>query len=936
MKKVAKFFGILVVLFLALIILVPIMFKDKLVALVQEEANKNLNATVAFEDVSLTMWRSFPDLSLGVKGFKITNIAPFEGTELVNMEEMRFTIDLMSVIKGTQYEIEAVELIGTKVHVIVLEDGKANYDIVPPIEEETPEDTTQAAPFSMALKKYVVDDFNLVYDDRQGKIAVNLEHLDHEGQGDFSDALVSLKTRTDIAALTVNMDGIKYLNKSKWGIDFDVDYEQASGRVSFGQNKVMLNDLGLEFSGDVTIGDPVIGLNIEFNAIESQFKSILSLVPAVYSQDFAGLKASGSLALQGQVRGDYNMEGEDLPAFTCKMVVKDGYFQYPDVPTAVENVGLQMEINHPGGQMDDLVVNIEKFHVEVGNGGGVFDATLMLEHPVTDPLVNTKLMANLDLAKLAQAVPVEGLSYQGKVEGDLQIAGRVSQFEASNAENIQANGSVGVSAFELTNDSLPVPVTIDLMKLNFTPRQVDLESFSMKMGQSDIQATGSIANFVSYAFADAKLKGQFNLQSERLDLNPFMSAEPEQQAETASEEPLAVVAVPTNVDMAINATVGQVNMGEHTLTNLVGGLLVNNGAITMKGVKLEMLGGKVSLDGQYAAPTTEKADVDLQVGLQNFEISKLVGSFETIKTIAPIAEGASGIVGANFSLKTPLLADMSPDMTKLYSKGVLKTNGVTVAPKFMSKVADVLKNDSYKQLSLGNSDLSYEVKEGRVYLDPFDVNVAGTKANISGSTGIDQTLNLDLKSAVPLSNVQATNLLSQLGVAKGGKVDLTAKIEGTFTNPKVSTSLGGIANTAVEAIKEEITKKVEEVKQEVVNKVNEEAQKLLAQAKAKGDQLVAEAEKQAAAIRAEGKKQADALRAEAKKRADQLIAEAKGNFLKEAAAKEAAKKINDEAEKQAKKVEAEANKRADDLVNAAKSERDKLISEAEAKAKIGG
>lgn len=935
MKKVLRFLGILLLLFLLVIVLIPILFKDKLVALVQEEASKSVNATVSFEDVSLSMWRSFPDLSLGVEGLKIVNNAPFEGTELVSIGNIRFTVDLMSVITGNQYSVESIELADPSFHVVILPDGTANYDIVPPSEEEAAEDTTAAEPFELKLKSYSVTNLNLIYDDQQGKMKAVIGNLNHSGKGDFSDALVALRTKTEVEALTFAMDGMNYLNKATVSSTFDLDYEQETGRMVFGENEVRLNDLGLNFQGEMTMGDPVISMNFNFSAPQTEFKSVLSLIPAVYMRDFEGVQTAGSFNLNGKVAGDYNMEGEDLPMFELNLKVKEANFRYPDLPVGVDKIAVDLAVTHPAGAADATVINLKSFHMEVG--GNPVDASLYLTNPVSDPNVDTKLMARLDLAKLAQAVPVEGMNYKGQVEADLQVKGRVSEFEAGNAENVNAAGYFKMTGFLLESDSLPVPVNVDAVSLAFTPKQVNLEQLAMRFGGSDLNASGVISNFVSYALADSTLQGNFTLSGQKLDLNPFMGeTAPTEEEAPATEEPLAVIAVPTNLNISLDAAIGQVLFGTHNISNLKGQLRVKNGVVAMKNVGLGLLGGTVALDGSYAAPTTERADVDMNVKLDNFEVSKLAAAFETIKTIAPVAEGATGNINTAFSLKTPLKADMSPDLDALYSKGVLVTKGVTVAPKFMGQVADFLKNDSYRKLDLGNTDLSYEIRDGRVNLEPMNLNVGGVNGTLSGSTGLDQTLNLDLKTAVPVGNVQAASLLNQLGASQGGKVDLTARITGTFKEPKVSTSLGDITGNVVETIKEEVTKKVEEVKQDVINKANEEAQKLLEQARAKGDQLVAEAENQARTIRAEGKKQADNLRAEAKKKADKLIADASGNFLKEAAAKEGAKRINDEADKQAKKIEAEANKKADELVAKAKAERDRLISEAEAKAKIGG
>src|SRR3954471_22408884 len=102
MKKLLKWIGIIILVLLVLIITLPIIFKGKIVALVKEEANKNLNAKVDFGDFSLSLIRSFPNFSLSMENLSVINLAPFDGDTLVFAKDLAITIDLMSVIKGDQ------------------------------------------------------------------------------------------------------------------------------------------------------------------------------------------------------------------------------------------------------------------------------------------------------------------------------------------------------------------------------------------------------------------------------------------------------------------------------------------------------------------------------------------------------------------------------------------------------------------------------------------------------------------------------------------------------------------------------------------------------------------------------------------------------------------------------------------------------------------
>ncbi len=73
----------------------------------------------------------------------------------------------------------------------------------------------------------------------------------------------------------------------------------------------------LEFTGSVAMIEEGINLVLTFNSPKTDFKHLLSMVPAIYAKDFESIQTSGKLMLDGHVKGLYNEN--NLPAFNCKL-----------------------------------------------------------------------------------------------------------------------------------------------------------------------------------------------------------------------------------------------------------------------------------------------------------------------------------------------------------------------------------------------------------------------------------------------------------------------------------------------------------------------------------------------------------------------------------------------------------------------------------------
>jgi hypothetical protein len=248
--------------------------------------------------------------------------------------------------------------------------------------------------------------------------------------------------------------------------------------------------------------------------------------------------------------------------------------------------------------------------------------------------------------------------------------------------------------------------------------------------------------------------------------------------------------------------------------------------------------------------------------------------------------------------------------------------------KTFEKIGNILKNDRFKVLNLNDLDVDFEVRNGRVFVKPFDIKISQNKLNISGDQGIDLTMNYTMQMTIPKSELGSgvgsaldglTSMASQQGltIGTGENVDVSFLVTGTFLDPQVrpvfEQGVTALKEQVEEEIKERVEQKVEEVKQDVKEEVNKQA-----------EQILKEAEKNAQKVRDEAKRAGEELVKTADTQGQKLIKDAGTNPLKKRIAEESAKKLKSEAEKEAKKLEEEANKRADQILQEAKEQAAKL------------
>ncbi len=966
MKKTFKILGITLLAIIVIIIILPFAFKGKIEDKVKEEVNNSLNAKVNWTDYGLSLFRSFPDFSVKLTGLTVVGIDEFEEDTLLNMKTFYASINLMSVFSGN-YEVKTIKLDEPKILYKILEDGKSNVDIVKETEGEAV-DTTEVvseepSTFKLTLKKFIIKNADIIYDDREGEMFVSLQDFNFSLKGDLSEDFTSLYTKTEIAQMTFVYDGIKYFNKANVELNADFDADLVNSKYTFKENELRINQLFLGFDGFFVMPEEGYEMDLTFFTKKTEFKSFLSLVPAVYSKDFEDIEAQGKLALNGLIKGTYN---EVLyPTINLDIVVEDGMFKYPDLPKSVDNIEINTNVSNPGGSLDEMIVDIKKFHIEMAENP--VDIKMLIVTSEEDVSLDGNIKGKIDLAQVKDFYPLaEGEDLSGVIKVDLNTKGNLSSIENEKYDEFEADGNLNIKGMNYQSEDFPQGILISNAEMNFSPKYLSLIDFQAKFGKSDLAANGKIDNILSYLFNDEVLSGNFKVSSDYLNLNEFI--EDSEQIETTeetttseTESTMTVFEVPDNFDFSLTAVVGKLIYDNMEMTSVYGKVLIKDAAVVLENLNMDMLDGKLIVDGSYGTQDPQNPNVDFGLNINKFDIQKSYKTFGTMKKLVPIAEKTFGNFSAKMKLKMTLDKEMMPVMKSVSGNGSIFTSPMIIKnAKMFSKLADELKMSQFKELKLDKAEISFSITDGNVVVKPFDVMLGNINANISGSSNLDQSINYVMKFDIPKEEFggAANNVLSSLLSGANAKglnisvkdvVTVNALVTGTVTDPKVKLFMGEVTESVIEDLKDKVIEDVKEKVEEVIDNAKDEAIK---QAKLKAAQLNAEAEKRAKQIEDEAAKQAKKIRDNGKIAADKareasevaakkIEDEAKGKIkpLQNAAKKladkerlkgeERAKQIEAEANKKADQLEAKAKKEADAVRKKAKDEGDKLIEKAE-------
>ena len=935
MKKLFKILGFTLLGIVALMILLPLFFTDKVLKVATTMAEDYLDAKVEVNDLNLNLFKSFPHLNVKIKDVSVVGVKEFEGDTLAAFDQLEATVNIRTLFGG-KIKVKSVVLDNPLVNVIVTQSGKPNYDIVKTdsteVDEEEEIDTTQTK-FELALKKFEINNLKVNYTDSVTDVHALIDSLFFKLHGDLSDSRTDLSMLMDIAKLNVRMGPIIYINDAHVNLKSDLDADMQAMKFTFKENLYQINKLGLSLDGWIAMPDTNIRMDLKFGAQNTDFLSVMSLIPAEYAKDLEGVKTSGTFKFDGFAKGDFN--AVSFPAFGVDFQIDNARFQYPDLPKSVEDINVKTQVSCQGN-LDEIKIDVEKLHLNFAENP--IDANLLVQTYAKDMDLAGNINASLDLNAVTQVVPIEDMPLSGLVKAILSFNGKLSAIDNEQYDKFNAKGDITLTNFKTTLEDLP-PVEIHKAHLVVSPQYANLDNFNMNLGKSDFSLDGKINNIFQYVFADSTLKAAFNYKSNLIDVNDIFSYDHSQPTETqtvssSDETTTEAPEIPKNIDFDLNANIGKILYDSLVINNLTGKIGLKNGVALLNNLKMSMLGGNVFANGKYDAADINCPKVDMQLDLSNVDIQQTATTFNTVEKLAPIAKNCHGDLTAKVNFKSNMDKYLNPDLKTVNGDGRLVTKSIGIKDsKIFNLIGEATQNSKLKNPTMKNLNVGFKIVDGNVNVDTTAFKLNDSDGDFYGKLGLDQSL--DFNVGMSLANTVANNLLGKVaGSEKSGNIKVNAKIGGTVENPKIV----GFNTSATDILKDLANEKIAEVKE----KVSEEAQKYIAQAKAQADKLIAEAKTQRDKLVKEAQTQADKLKAEAQSASDKILEEASAqadkliNQAKDPVAKALAKKAVEEAKKKAKteadKKISQASSKADELVNTAKKQGDKLVSEAETKA----
>jgi len=508
-KKISLVLLIVFVLLVLGIISIPIFFKDQIKAKVLEEIDKQINAEVYFKDLTVSSFKNFPHVTLSLHNACVVGINEFKGDTLVSAKEIGISFDLGSVVKGNNFEINSIHLEQPLICARILENGKANYNIIKPDSSKT--NGSKQASFDINIGEWAINNGRIIYDDKLQKTYIEVGGLYHNGSGDFKEEISDLDITTKVSDLTLKYNGIQYFKKKLFEVDLIMEMNLKEKKFTFKDHTFKLGHFKFGFDGYFQLLENGYKTDMTFIVKETSFKNLLSLLPGIYQKDMEGIDTKGEFSFSGFIKGIYDVKDNKSPAYHLDLKVTDAMFKYSHLPKAVEKINFHLIADNKDGNSEHSTFDLRSFHFEMDKSpvhGRVFIKG------VTNIHVNADIKLKADLAEIEKIYPINGLVLKGILNSEIKIDGIYNQsqklFPKVDAFISLEKGFVKSKESPLYMDSLHINAELVNTTGKISDTHINLNRMTFLLDNEPFIMSGTISDLSDYDY-NLKIDGLVDL-----------------------------------------------------------------------------------------------------------------------------------------------------------------------------------------------------------------------------------------------------------------------------------------------------------------------------------------------------------------------------------------------------------------------------------------
>ena len=841
--------GGIVVLIAGLVLFVKFYLTDeKLLSIVEPVLEEQLGRDISIGGFDLQLFRSLPDASIGIRDMAVHS--PERGgspsPDLASVQRVWVEVPLFPLLKN-KIHVKALHLDAPRVLVEVYDDLSTNLIELGENADTTTEysdETSASALQEIAIEEIRIRDGQIGYVHADGTL-LTVAGLDTDLSARLAETAM-LSGQVSVDDVFYETGGISYANHWAMALDVNAEAHLDSAWLRIDQAELTIQDLLLAVKGGVrNFNSEKITVDLAFDAPSAPVSSFWSLLPSTITKDMEGIQSQGFFEVEATLNGLLT-EGE-LPALNANLSVRDGIISYPNLPSSIQGLNLDMNLTNEVLSIEQLQAQAEGTKIELAARISEF----------ASPVLQGTLELEADLSQIEGYYPLEDSTVlSGTLLANAQFDGPLSE-----ADNIAAQGLITFQNITYESTLIEQPIKDLNGQVRLDNEQIVFDAISLQTGQSDIQFEGLLSGYkglledpLTEKYEEPVFKG--SITSDYLNVTEQVSEDTTSSFVGPLELP------PLEVDVTLFASTFEFN--GYTLKEARGAFTMNERAMGFEDITANFMSGQLEASGDFDLQNPLSPVFNGAVSLKQLPVSEFFAAFPQMDSIVQLGNYLDGLFDSEASFGLTLDKDLQPDYASLRANGLFgaKQGSFGTMP-LQTALSEYTGLSNLERLSVNEWSHAFRISGEKMHVQDLAFTAGEYGFNVNGSQSFDGGLDYQLRVELPESaseTIQNAPVHSSLGPVinvvntsltnpETGRITLDLLTRGTFADPEVTLNaemmrarLSGQASALAagaraeaqarmdsleQAARERADAEIEEQRQALEERATEEADRLL-------------------------------------------------------------------------------------------------------------
>ena len=669
-------------------------FKDEICAFVIQEVNQHLKAKVKVQEVDLSFWGSFPNVSVDFNEVFIQDSYEnsTEYDTLLYTERIRLKFNA-SDIWNEIYDVKEIELFPGSLQLKIDSKGLVNYDIL----KET-SDTTSSN-FNLTLEKVDLSEIRFQYNNIASSQYYSTYIDELELEGAFSEKEYTLHSKSELFVNHIKSGNVALINNKSAFFDLNILVNQELGFFEIPKAKIYIATLPFDLDGKVTNDD----LYFHISAEQLELKDVANNFTLSTINDIKKFSGAGTVKFDATIKG--KIASNTPPEVNCDFSILKGQLIDPSTKLKISGIYLNGKYTNQGGQQQEY---LKLSNVAFQTVGGPFSGNLMITH-FDAPLFKGKAKGNLDLAVLHQLFSFPSVE---TIKGNTLVN---ATFEVQSI--LQPNLSYRFDAKKVEGDVVLKNVSLQLKEdkrlfenvtgsIYLRDDQVGVDDFKVNIGKTDLQVNGIFNNIFSFFNKSGDLVADVDITSKFLDIQDLSTETKEEQISDGKDWIL-----PNNIKGDIILNAGEIKYDQHRFKALKSQLKIGKREFLFTDLSVQNAGANIYGNVKIEEKSPEIFTITTAISSSNIELKALFKEWNNFEQDVISADNISGNVKVNLLFSAPFSLESGVIKTAIKSKIDLKIdNGRLKDVQTFKEITNSLRTSSAKLLISKSATLALEQK----------------------------------------------------------------------------------------------------------------------------------------------------------------------------------------------------------------------------------